>query len=254
MTTTSPARKTSASGPNFIIPPPENVHRPGFLFLLIIALAFLIGFGYMMYTAGSSKGTFISILLLITTAFSLLLWWTVLIARAEVPKMKKFKESGYWASWTLSPEEYRKYASSVRGETAARLMWPFSPVAIAGVYVAVTVDRQAGVFVILADLAFIALAIMVFSPPRIPRNKVCEVHINAYGMLVAGRFTAFRGGHPRLRRVDFQPGDPGMLVFTLKWTSSHEPTPTRVPVPQGHWDDAVDLAHDLNVRFRAIKS
>lgn len=254
MTTTSSARKTSGWSRDFIIPPPGNSQRPGFMFVIIIALGCLIGAGYLMYALGSSRAFTISILLVITAYFTFGLAFMVWIARSEVPKREKFEEAGDWASWTVSQEEYRRYASSERAALAARLVQGLFPVAMVGIFFLVSGEKHVGVLVSLIAPAAIILAPALVGPPRISRDRLCEVRVNGYGMLVAGRFTPFRGGYPRLRRVDFQPGDPGVLVFTLKWAGSPEPWPTRVPVPQGHWDDAIELAHDINVRFRAIKT
>lgn len=251
MTATTSQTKTSRADRISIIPPPGNSQRPGFLFVLIVAFGFLVGFGYLWYRLGESRGFTIFTSLLTTAVFAPVLWWMAREARSEIPKLKAFEESGDWASWMLSPHEYRKYASSERGSIAAKLLRPVFPVAMGGVYLLVTGAMQAGIIVLLIAPTAISLAAALFGPPSIPRDQVAEARVNEHGILLAGRFTPFNGGHPRLKRVDFEPGDPAVLIFFVKWPGTHEAAPMRVPVPAGHKDDAMELARRLNVHFGA---
>lgn len=157
--------------------------------------------------------------------------------------------------WNFDADEWQRYTENeyARGMKQARTvaMWSF---AVPFVLIMV-VQLFAGGFSLLMTglaLAFGAGAALLFggslylmakSADAANRAGVGEVFIGANCIYSGRRFRSWAGKYAELQKVAFEPGDPSVIQFDIKYGTEGNSTQeeVRVPVPRGHESEAEQL-------------
>lgn len=158
--------------------------------------------------------------------------------------------------WTFDADEWSRYTANeyVRGmkQTRTAAIWSF---AIPFVLVMVVQPFAGGFSVLMTGLALAfgagaallfggSLYLMAKSADAANRAGVGEVFIGATCLYYGKRFYTWAGKYAELQKVAFEPGDPSVIQFDIKYGTDGNSThaEVRVPVPRGREAEAEQLA------------
>lgn len=222
-----------------LLPVHGNPMRPIFIFIAVSLGAMLVGFPLMMLMLGLGIGSAIAIALLIgvTTIFLLaILRW---MADQYEDDRQALLAGETLAAWRLSPDEHRRFLAGERRSTRRMAVAAVLFGSVLGVVLGVVEDWLLGGIMIGAFL-FAATVILLSGPSRSAATDAgSEVLIGTRGVQVLDRYVPFHAPMTRLRNVELRPGDPAVLLLTVRTGRRLEHV--RVPVPRDRLAEAEAL-------------
>lgn len=159
------------------------------------------------------------------------------------------------AHWRFDPDEWNRYTENeyARGmkQTRSVCLWTFAIISLLVLAVAWFSDAMHTVTILIALVSaalFTGLVagssyLMVKSAYSQNRSGVGEVYIGGTSVYLGTRFYTWQGKWAELQKVLFEPGDPSVVQFDIKYGSGDNTShaEVRVPVPRGREGAAQDL-------------
>lgn len=157
--------------------------------------------------------------------------------------------------WTFDPDEWSRYSENefARGmkQTRTAAIWSF---AIPFVLVMGVQPFTGGFSALMTGLAFAfgagaallfggSLYLMTKSADAANRAGLGEVYIGSNCLYYGRRFYTWAGKYAELQKVAFEPGDPSVVQYDIKYGTEGNSThaEVRVPVPRGRETEAEQL-------------
>ena len=226
-----------------------------FIFVVVTAVGLVAGIvGFMSESDTALAIGIIGAVLSLTGAITAPILWTT--GRKQISEMAAlFSGEGLLAHWTFDADEWVRYTHNeyARGMKQARSLgiWTFVGLlvlllaimwfgdALTGLTFVVGLVLSGGMALLLAGSSYL----MTKSAHAANLAGVGEVFIGGTCIYFGKRFYTWAGKWAELQKVAFEPGDPCVVQYDIKYGSgdntSHQEV--RIPVPRGREQEAQDL-------------
>ncbi len=246
----------------FLALTPGNPMNPATLLLLAFFVVTLVGFPPLVLALGMGWGEVALIEAVVLVAAAACLGLVVWIGRRYASDHARLLAGDCWARWTPTADVRARFLAQdrqrARAEARRYLLYAAGAALLGALAMWVQVRTVAGAAIGLAVFGGAGLLVVVTTwfwgatganPGGVDPDGVC---LAADGIHQFGRYTPVRGFNLFLRRVEFVPGEPAAIAFTVGSRmrgGGVRTTETRVAIPPGHEAEAAALVERYRREF-----
>lgn len=227
------------SGLRSLLPRPGNAVRPVFFLVLVLFALMLVGFPILTIAVGLGTGTVLLAIGIILPVAIGTLWFLSQLGRTLDREEQRLDAGDVWAEWTISEREHRSFVATQRRDTIRRAVFFALTGAAMGLGFWIFAADTLTAWVMVSVFLLAAVVTLFTGPPRSAHDdNARQVRIGPTGVRSLGRYQPFRTTGSRLRRIDFEPGDPSIIRFSVRSGRRSAYNTVEIPVAADHQHDA----------------